>query len=293
MTTTTFFHDVSHYEPDYHPAGPIFAKATEGTGYTDPEYTQLKARTLAGGWPFAGYHFLRTGAISAQAAHAYSVIGSTPAMLDVERATTATGGTAPTLAETAAFIDAYRALGGVLYLVYLPHWFWEDPWGAPSLRPLTDRDMSLISSSYTTYSPTGPGWVPYGGMTPAIWQFTATPVDNNAIKGTVADLAALMTGDTVATVDLSTASITAIAAAVKTVNVAPAGAKVYSLGGAVYDTAVRVIAMISTLSGIVDQLDAIAASGTSVDTAAILAQIAALRAALAAGATATAAALAP
>lgn len=96
-----------------------------------------------------------------------------------------------------------------------------------------------------------------------------------------------------ATVDISAASITAIAAAVKTVNVAPTGASSYTLGGAVYDTNIRVSAMIKTLAAIADQLDALAGSGTTVDTAAILAQVAALRAALATGATATAAALAP
>lgn len=189
--TALKFHDVSHYQGDYTPTGPTIAKATEGTTFTDARYATTRDRTLAGGWPFAGYHFLRHGVdITAQAKHAYSVIGKLPAMLDVE--TASVDGSKATLAETLAFIDAYRALGGVLYLVYLPHWYWQ-MWGSPSLKPLLDRGCVLISSNYTTYSDTGPGWDPYGGMAPGIWQYTSTPIDTNAFKGTQSQLGKLFT----------------------------------------------------------------------------------------------------
>jgi len=190
---TLRFHDVSHYQGNYHPNGPTIAKATEGTGFTDSQYSTNRSRTLAGGWPFAGYHFLTTEDASAQARHAHAVIGSTPAMLDVESGTSGN----PSLSCVQAFIDAYRKLGGVLHLIYLPKWYWSDAWGSPSLKPLIDRHMSLISSQYTTYSDGGPGWDPYGGMKPVIWQYTATPIDTNAFKGTQAELGNLFaTGST-------------------------------------------------------------------------------------------------
>jgi Glycosyl hydrolases family 25 len=188
---TIHFYDVSHYNAGFKPSGPTMAKATEGTAMVDASYAANEAATLAGGWPFCAYHFLDAGVdVKAQAAHAFSVIGTTPAMLDVERGT---GGN-PTLGEVTSFVDAYRALGGIMHLIYLPHWYWQDTWGSPSLQPLINRGLSLISSNYTTYSDTGPGWAPYGGMTPAIWQYTSTPLDTNAFKGTVDELAALFNG---------------------------------------------------------------------------------------------------
>jgi hypothetical protein len=190
---TLRFHDVSHYQGNYHPNGPTIAKATEGTGFTDSQYSTNRSRTLAGGWPFAGYHFLTTEDASAQARHAHAVIGSTPAMLDVESGTSGN----PSLSRVQAFIDAYRKLGGVLHLIYLPKWYWSDAWGSPSLKPLNERGMRLISSQYTTYSDNGPGWDAYGGMKPVIWQYTATPIDTNAFKGTQAELGNLFaTGST-------------------------------------------------------------------------------------------------
>jgi hypothetical protein len=190
---TLKFHDVSHYQGNYHPDGPTIAKATEGTDFVDAQYTTNKSRTLAGGWPFAGYHFLTTADANAQAGHAHAVIGSTPAMLDVE---TGTSGN-PSWAKVKAFITAYRKLGGVLHLAYIPKWYWRDQWGSPDMSWLDDNDVALISSQYTSYSDNGPGWDPYGGMKPAIWQYTATPIDTNAFKGTQDELGALFeTGST-------------------------------------------------------------------------------------------------
>ena len=58
----------------------------------------------------------------------------------------------------------------------------------------------LVSSNYTHYSDSGPGWAPYGGMTPVIWQYTDSgtlngvePVDFNAYRGTVADFESQVT----------------------------------------------------------------------------------------------------
>ena len=53
-------------------------------------------------------------------------------------------------------------------------------------------------------SPAGAGWVPYGGVTPTVWQYTdkqvlnGVPCDFNRYQGTQAQLAALFTGTAIA-----------------------------------------------------------------------------------------------
>ena len=46
MTIT--YKDVSHYNGNYHPTGPTAAKATEGTGFTDPQFATTRSRTRGG-----------------------------------------------------------------------------------------------------------------------------------------------------------------------------------------------------------------------------------------------------
>lgn len=197
---TIHFPDVSNYQAGLSLAGAVAveAKASEGTGYRDPTYASFKLQAAVAGIPFCAYHFLRRGDPAGQAAYALGIVGpNTPLMLDVE---TAVDGTDATMADMYGFIDAYRAAGGLVTLAYLPHWYWQDHWGSPSLAGLTQRNVALISSNYTTYSDDGPGWAPYGGVTPAIWQYTFQQpfngqfVDFNAYKGSVAELAALFAG---------------------------------------------------------------------------------------------------
>lgn len=183
---TIKYFDVSHYQGDYDPTGPTAAKATEGSDYLDPKYVQNKSRTLAKGYPFWAYHYLRNGGVAAQAAFCYSHVGNTPLMVDFE----ANGGFLPNCID---FIDAYRGLGGVLNIVYLPNWYWQQI-GRPDLSGLLSRKIALVSSNYTAYSDNGPGWQSYGGMTPSIWQYTSTPLDTNAFKGSLAELEALWSG---------------------------------------------------------------------------------------------------
>lgn len=185
---TIHFHDISSFQGNYDPTGPTIAKATEGSTWTDQWFVTNRLRTIAHGWPFLAYHFLWPGDIPAQVAHANAVIGAgQPLMLDVETTTT---GAIPTLADVLSFMD----LHGHVTLVYLPQWFWSGHWGSPSLAPIAERGAGLISSNYTTYSDTGPGWAPYGGMTPVIWQYTADPIDTNAYRGSQDELAAVFTG---------------------------------------------------------------------------------------------------
>ena len=217
---TIKFHDVSHYNGDYQPTGPTIAKASQGATFVDPRYATTKARTLAGGWPFAGYHWVESGHLSSmadQAAHALSVIGrSTPMMADIEVQTTDTGHKFwPTFDEALDWCKRVRADGGMLTLAYIPRWFWSGYWDGRSLAPFADLGLALISSQYTTYADDGPGWNPYGGMTPDIWQFTSTPIDTNAFRGTATELGRLFQGGTAAgDTGVSTMDEQSIAAAV-------------------------------------------------------------------------------
>lgn len=185
---TIFYPDISGHQTgiDLKGALAVGIKATEGTGYTNPDYTRAKRNAHDhGAFQFA-YHFLLEGDAADQARHCHSVVGDTPVMVDVE----ITGQSNPSLRDTTAFIDAFRKLGGTTHLVYFPHWYWEQQ-GSPSLKPLSDRHMRLVSSAYTRYTDesSGTGWVGYGGMTPTIWQYSSSVpfngmnIDFNAYRG--------------------------------------------------------------------------------------------------------------
>lgn len=192
---TIFYPDVSSGQTGVSFSGAPIAmvKATEGTGYTNPDYNAAKTRAKNAGAYFCAYHFLQEGNGAAQAVHAHSVVGSTPLMLDVETENLHGVTSNPSVTDVVDFVNQYRALGGISYLLYLPRWYWGDL-GSPSLAPLIELGLLLVSSNYTSYSDSGPGWAPYGGMTPVIWQYTDSgtlngvkPVDFNAYQGTLAD----------------------------------------------------------------------------------------------------------
>lgn len=199
---TLFYPDVSSHQAGISFDGCAIAvvKATESTDYTNPDYAAAKVRAASAGAFFCAYHFLHAGDGAAQAAHAYSVVGSqVPLMLDVELTREGTVTSAPAVADVEDFVGEYRSLGGVVSLLYLPHWYWQDNLGSPSLAPLASLGLLLVSSDYTAYSDTGPGWTAYGGMTPVIWQYTSsatlngvTEVDMNAYQGSLADFRALV-----------------------------------------------------------------------------------------------------
>lgn len=191
---TIFYHDVSHFQGAYVPTGPTCAKATEGATYTDLSYAAIRAATLARGWPFLPYHFLRPHTISSiasQVSHVVHVVGRRSIMLDVEKEPLDSLAEQRELVQDMlAFADQYHAVGGRVTLAYFPRWE-QQAIGSPSLTGLTSRGIGLVSSNYTTYSDSGPGWNAYGGVRPIIWQYTSTPLDTNAFKGTQAALADL------------------------------------------------------------------------------------------------------
>jgi GH25 family lysozyme M1 (1,4-beta-N-acetylmuramidase) len=196
---TLFFPDVASYEAGIRLDGMslISVKATEGTSYTNPDYARVAGDARHRGLPLIAYHFLRHDSSPAQqATHCHDVVGSgTPVMLDVE---TATNGSCATADDAVNFTMALKKLGGNPRLIYLPKWYWQDKLGSPDLTPLVKAGLLLVSSNYTSYSDTGPGWAPYGGMTPVVWQYTdryalnGFAVDHNAFRGNINDFVTLL-----------------------------------------------------------------------------------------------------
>lgn len=202
---TIFYPDVSNYNGGLtiQPGTvAVCAKATEGRTFVDGWYNNFRDQAAKVGAFFFAYHWLHHGNVDAQAAHCSSIVGSTPVMIDCEDTTDH-----PTVADCIAFADGIRARGGVCTTVYMPEWYWQSI-GSPDLRPLAAAGLHLVSSNYTTYSDTGSGWSPYGGVTPAIWQYSSTfpyggrAVDINAFRGSVDDLRTLVTGGAPAMADL-------------------------------------------------------------------------------------------
>jgi len=199
---TIFYPDVSDYQAGISFSGCVIAmvKATENNNYTNPDYAAAKVRAASAGAYFCAYHFLHAGNGAGQASYAYSRVGGgVPLMIDCEPTYNSNGtiASAPQISDVVAFVNRYRALGGTVHLLYLPHWYWQGNLGQASLSPVTDLGMLLVSSDYTGYSDTGPGWAAYGGMTPLIWQYTSTAalngvskVDMNAYQGSLADFQA-------------------------------------------------------------------------------------------------------
>lgn len=197
---TVFFPDISSYENGLviQPGTvAVIAKATEGTYYRDANYEEFRAQASRVGAIFSAYHFLKAGGGAAQAEYCYAMAGATPVMLDVETE----GASKPTVGDCLDFIVRMRTLGGRVWGAYFPRWYWEQVGGN-----LAALGVAVVASGYpdSGYSDADANWITYGGINPAIWQYTnAQPyggqrVDFNAFRGTTAQLAALITGSTTA-----------------------------------------------------------------------------------------------
>jgi hypothetical protein len=195
--------DIASYQAGISLAGcpAVCAKATEDGGsasnrYVNLDFARARADAAANGVFFMAYHYLHTDDPAAEADFALSVIGTgVPTMVDLEAA-------GCTIADVLAFAAEYNAKGGVLALAYIPQWYWQSI-GSPDLTPLAAVGIHVVSSNYPAggYSDGGPGWAPYGGIAPLIWQYTdhaavnGIAVDMNAFRGTVAQLAAVLKVD--------------------------------------------------------------------------------------------------
>ena len=274
------FPDVSHYQSGLRLDGAtaVIAKATEGTSFVDGSYVDFQAQAATLNIPFCAYHWVNATDLAGQAAHAYSHVGATPMMWDAEAA----GATVPRLVE---LTSRYRALGGVVHLVYLPHWWWQSHLGSPDLTPLRDAGLCLVSSNYPAagYTDTGPGWAPYGGVTPVQWQYTdaaafgGTRVDFNAFKGSAAEWAALISG---AGMPLTSDDLAALTNVVWHSDV-DSGGRIISAGTALLATYDRMDRLEAKLDAVLAALGTLGSG--NVDVAAVLAGVDARLAALRTG----------
>lgn len=192
---TIYFPDMSAYQQGISLAGAQAAgiKCTQGLTYASPAYAQQAAAADKAGVFRLAYHFLEHAQGAGQADYFYAHAGKTPAMVDCEPTFDSAGNYAsrPTITDVCAFVDRLRGRGGVIWWVYLPHWWWQEL-GSPDLAPLRSRGLMLWSSVYSTYSDSNAaaGWQEYGGMTPLVWQYSETTpfggiaeVDFNGFRG--------------------------------------------------------------------------------------------------------------
>lgn len=178
-------------------------KATEGAGYRDPYLHRHLKAARATNMHIAAYVYVKSD--STPQAHAdtlHSHLGDTsvPIAIDVE------DGAGSSVAHFKAVRDAIEAKGYRVILTYLPKWYWEKI-GKPSLAGLpplwTSRypDMNSGHASEIYQRAGTQGWVGYGGLEVAMWQFTSTAsvaghqIDANIYRGTEQSLRALFTGE--------------------------------------------------------------------------------------------------
>jgi hypothetical protein len=188
----------------------VMLKCTEGTYYADAYYAGWLSQAQISKKLVVAYHFLKAEEPAEEQARwmrSHIVDASLPVMLDVETE----GSSRPDLPMVLRTIDAMQAVGLSVRLVYLPRWYWQQV-GSPDLTPLAARGVGVVSSAYpsggrqdpvggylASGGNAGAGWASYGGVTPILWQYTDSgleqqPLDFNAFRGTIEELAAFLRG---------------------------------------------------------------------------------------------------
>ncbi|RSN26487.1 hypothetical protein DMC63_01230 [Streptomyces sp. WAC 05977] len=195
-------------------------KAGEGSSFVDPDFASNLVEARAAGQLVGAYWYQR-GNVSA-AAHVAKikqvVPKDVPVVLDVEHGS---GG----VALTREIIRLLTAEGYRTPLLYIPRWYWQQL-GSPSLAGLPplwssrypDNRVGTLASEWADV-PTH-FWDGYGGLPVALLQFTSSariagyaPLDASAFRGTRAQLAALLGGQTQEELVASPEEIQAIAKA--------------------------------------------------------------------------------
>lgn len=144
----------------------------------DPAYSTFRDEAKALGFPFAAYVLIHTYVTpQATAALLAKTIGdpNIPVMIDLEP-----DSDTPTVGFAVQCWDAFAAEGLHPRVLYDPRWYWSELNGPA----LTARPWAVTASAYGSNAPgaalsrytsmggdTGPGWEPYGGITPSFWQF--------------------------------------------------------------------------------------------------------------------------
>jgi hypothetical protein len=182
----------------------VFIKATEGSTFTDPEFSINLAKARAAGMLVAAYHYVRANATAAAQVVNISrtVPRDVPVILDIEANSIGSAGLKP----VHEIVSTLRTLKYSVPLTYLPKWYWQQI-GKPSLTGLPplwssrypDNVVGTLADEWR-HAPAS-YWAGYGGLDVAVLQFTSSariaghaPLDANAYPGTKAQLAALLGG---------------------------------------------------------------------------------------------------
>ncbi|KAL8991912.1 MAG: hypothetical protein Q9169_007541 [Polycauliona sp. 2 TL-2023] len=202
--------DISHYQPTVNYQGAynsgarfVIIKATEGTTYTDPKFSQHYNGATAAGLIRGGYHFARpsssTGAAQATyfLAHGggWSADGRTlPGMLDMEYGATSTChglSQSAMVAWITSFVNTYQGRTGRWPMIYTTNDWWVTCTG--NSRSFNTKSPLVLAR----YSSAGPGTVPGGWPYQTIWQKDdryAYGGDSDVFNGGLAGLQKLATG---------------------------------------------------------------------------------------------------
>jgi len=209
---TVFLRDMSHFDSNESLAG--FAgtthKVTEGTSYVDAQYARrMNAYHAAGVQILGAYHVLHTGNLGAQLDHWLSTMDAlTPwwrshphfvLQVDAERW--------PTDNVSPATVKAFAAL---LADSGAPGWKVTYASRGQFGNSLDGIPTPLWNAAYHSSTYPGDGaadWAPYSGRTPVLWQYTSTPFDKSAFRGSADELLALISGDDMANADDVLASV--------------------------------------------------------------------------------------
>jgi hypothetical protein len=176
----------------------VVHKASEGNYFADRYWPICQDWCVHNDLSWLPYHYVTTDDPASQAQTFVNNSGGPNVMLDVE----ANSGD---INNFWAVVNAFNNAGVNVSLAYIPRWYWEQI-GSPDLSALPANGIQLVSSNYpagggeaseiyaAAGGDNGPGWAPYGGATPAAWQFTdkaniaGKTVDCNAYHGTSLDV---------------------------------------------------------------------------------------------------------
>ncbi|HEX8187839.1 MAG TPA: GH25 family lysozyme [Pyrinomonadaceae bacterium] len=154
-----------------------FAKATEGTGVTDPFFAANWAGMKAAGLLRGAYHFFRAAEpAAAQAAHFLSTVGfepgDLPPVLDIEVNDGVTGG--PLVGGVQTWLDAVEPAAGATPVIYTNTPFWD--------AHINDQFGSdpLWVAHYT--SAPAPSPLPAGWAVWTFWQYSQS-IHVNGVNG--------------------------------------------------------------------------------------------------------------
>lgn len=197
---TIFLRDMSHYDGNESLAGFVGTthKVTEGTSYVDGAYAARLNRYRAAGVQVLGsYHVLHTGNLAAQLDHWLSTLDAlTPwwrgfphwvMQVDAER--WPADNVSP---------DTVKAFARLLVDSGCPGWKVTYASRGQYGSALAGLATPLWNAAYhsSTYPGDGAGdWAPYSGKAPVLWQYTSTPFDKSAFRGSLDELLTLIGGN--------------------------------------------------------------------------------------------------